>query len=409
MSKVKIGIFGAGRGLSIGSYCKTAKNAEMVALCDFNEIILNKRKEELKDYKLAYYTDFDEFIGHDMDAVVIANYADEHAEYAIKALKKGKHVLSEVLPVQNMSEAVRLVEAVEASDKIYAYAENYCFMPAPREMRKKYREGLLGEFEYGEGEYFHNCEPIWPRITQGNPDHWRNHVYATFYCTHSIGPLIFITGLRPVKVTGFEFPYNERNARMGCKSGFGGMEVIRLSNGTYIKSIHAVGCSRNSVWYSIYGSKGRMESAREDANAGAVERIYVNTDDMVKDYFPSDELSEMAREYGHGGSDYYVMYNFVERIRGDKSRETIDVYTALDMFLPGLFAYRSILKGGIPMDVPDLRQKHIRELYRYDTACVSPKAAGNMLLPSYSQGEIIVPDEVYERARKAWLEMMGVK
>ena len=45
-----------------------------------------------------------------MDAVVLANYANEHAPFAIKAMKKGLHVFSEVLPVQNMKEAVELVE-----------------------------------------------------------------------------------------------------------------------------------------------------------------------------------------------------------------------------------------------------------------------------------------------------------
>ena len=32
---------------------------------------------------------------------------------------------------------------------------------------------------------------------------------------------------------------------------------------------------------------------------------------------------------------------------GERNADTIDVYEALDMFLPGLFAYRSILAGGI--------------------------------------------------------------
>lgn len=48
-----------------------------------------------------------------MDAVVLANYANEHAPFAIKCLNAVKHVYSEVLPVQNMKEAVELIEAIE--------------------------------------------------------------------------------------------------------------------------------------------------------------------------------------------------------------------------------------------------------------------------------------------------------
>ena len=73
-----------------------------------------------------------------------------------------------------MKEAVELVEAVEQSGLVYAYGENYCYMPASYEMKKLYASGEIGEFEYGEGEYIHNCEPIWPSITYGEPDHWRN-------------------------------------------------------------------------------------------------------------------------------------------------------------------------------------------------------------------------------------------
>ena len=188
MKKVKIGVIGVGRGRTMIDYCKQANNATLVAICDFQTELLEKAKKEIGD-EVAYYTSYDEFLKHDMDAVVLANYATQHAPFAIKALKANKHVLSEVLPVQTLSEAVSLVEAIESSNLIYAYAENYCYMPAPKEMKKLYKEGKLGSFEYGECEYIHNCAPIWPHITYGDKNHWRNHMYATFYCTHSIGPL----------------------------------------------------------------------------------------------------------------------------------------------------------------------------------------------------------------------------
>lgn len=254
MKKVKVGVFGVGRGASLSEFFTVSENAEIVAVCDKWEDGLRRFEKQMNNPNIACFTSFDAFIEHDMDAVVLANYANEHARFAMTCLKKGKHVFSEVLPVQTMQEAVELVEAVESSDRIYAYGENYCFMPAPREMRKLYRQGMLGEFEYGEGEYMHNCESIWPQITQGNPDHWRNNMYANFYCTHSIGPLIHITGQRPVKVTGFELPFDARMARCGAKAGACGIEMITLENGAILKSIHG-NAARNSVWYSIYGAK----------------------------------------------------------------------------------------------------------------------------------------------------------
>lgn len=346
---------------------------------------------------------------HDMDAVVLANYAHEHAPYAIKAMKLGKHVLSEVLPVQTMKEAVELIEAVEETGMIYAYAENYCYMPAPFEMKKLYQEGKIGELEYAECEYIHNCDPIWPSITYGEKDHWRNFVPATFYCTHSLGPIVHMSGLRPVSVTGFEGTKVERRRRFGAKSGAFGIEMVTLENDAIVKSIHG-GLYKNSVWYCAYGSKGSMECGREIAQDGHVHKIYVNADEYPcgyettkwESYKPSQGMEEQAEGFGHGGSDFYLMYHFIEKLRGNPDADIIDVYEALDMSMVGMFAYRSVLDGGVSKEIPNLRDKSVRDMWRNDTACTDPKVAGDMLLPTFSKGTPEIPDEVYEHVKELW-------
>ena len=131
MKKVRIGVLGAYRGSAMINYCNVADNAEVVAICDKWEEGLRIQKEAHPNENITYYTDFDDFINHDMDAVVLANYANEHAPFAIRCMNRGLHVFSEVLPVQTMKEAVELVETVEKTGMIYAYGENYCYMPAP--------------------------------------------------------------------------------------------------------------------------------------------------------------------------------------------------------------------------------------------------------------------------------------
>lgn len=404
--KVKVGVFGAGRGGTMMQYCTYADNAELVAICDGYEPALEQHKDK---ENITFYTDFDEFLRHDMDAVVLANYANEHAPFAIKAMRAGKHVISEVLPFKHMKEGIELIEAIEETGMIYAYAENYCYMPAPHEMRKLFRDGTLGDFEYGEGEYMHNCEPGWHKLTYGSPEHWRSTMSAAYYCTHSIGPLIHIAGQRPVKVSGFEGTHNARMQRMGALAGHMAVIMITLESGALLKSIHGVGPSKNSIWYSCYGSNGRAESAREDTGHG-VDTIYVNAEGVVGDvdniqgakcYQPNDPLAEKAAQFGHGGSDFFTMYNFCEKILG-REAEIIDIYETCDMFLPGLFAYKSILAGGAPMDIPDLRNKEVRDLWRNDTSCTFPEFAGDMLQPSYSKGNPDIPDEVYRGLKEKY-------
>ena len=413
MKQIRIGVIGVGRGKSMIEYCVAAGNAKIVAICDKWEEGLERQKRRHPELDIAYYTDYDEFLKHDMDAVVLANYANQHAPFAIKALRAGKHVFSEVLPVQTLKEAVELIETVEETGLTYAYGENYCYMPAPREMRRLYREGKIGEFEYGEGEYVHNCETIWPDITYGDPGHWRNFMFSTFYCTHSLGPLIHITGLRPVSVTGYESTKNERRQRVGSKTGLFAVEMVTLENGGIIKSIHGE-LYRNSIWYTVYGSHGRMESAREDAEKGDVSHIYINADHYsgeyaahsIESYEPRDEHSDQAKAFGHGGSDYYCMYNFVEKLLGNPEADTIDVYEAMDMCLPGLFAYRSILDGGKPVALPDLRKKEDRDRYRNDVICSDPAVAGDSLVPPSTLGDVEIPQEVYDRVRETWLKKL---
>ena len=129
MKKVRIGVLGAYRGTSMINYCKRADHAEVVAICDKSPEALDAQRAAAEGLDIAFYERFDDFIEHDMDAVVLANYANEHVPYAIRLLKSGRHVMSEVLPCQTLKEAVELVEAVEntviVSDYIFSDAESY--------------------------------------------------------------------------------------------------------------------------------------------------------------------------------------------------------------------------------------------------------------------------------------------
>ena len=62
-------------------------NAEIVAICDKAPDALEMQKKNAKGLDITFYDNFEDFIEHDMDAVVLANYANEHAPYAIKSLK----------------------------------------------------------------------------------------------------------------------------------------------------------------------------------------------------------------------------------------------------------------------------------------------------------------------------------
>ena len=410
MEKLKIGVFGGCRGKTMMSILMHHPEATLVAVCDKVEKLLNEIKNDAADKGLdvATYTSFDEFIKHDMDAVVLANYADEHAVYAIKCLKAGKHVLSEVLPCETMAQAVELIETVEETGLVYAYAENYCYMKHAFEMWQRYKKGDIGEIMYGEGEYIHDCASIWPQITYGERDHWRNRMHANFYCTHSVGPLLTICGLRPVKVVGFECIPQETMTELGTYRG-AGIEMVTLENGAVLKSIHGdLKREPSSINYEVYGQKGMMESGRLFPE-GYVLNVYKEGERRCKGdwekYTPTPPVApEMAAKFnGHDGSDFYATHFFIEKILGhEDGKWSIDVYTAVNMGIIGILGYRSTLMGSEPVEIPDFRNKEERDAYRNDVACTNPKVAGDMVLPRSSFGEPEIPDSVYDHIRELW-------
>ena len=158
----------------------------------------------------AYYRDFDAFIEHEgLEAVLLANYFNEHTAYAIRLLERNIHVLSECISNATMADGVWLVEAVEKSRAYYVLAENYPYMLFNQEMKKVYDGGTLGKCLYAEGEYNHAGNPYEPLPTDtweaprlfDSERHWRCFCPRTYYVTHSLAPIMFATGAKPIRVT----------------------------------------------------------------------------------------------------------------------------------------------------------------------------------------------------------------
>ena len=133
---IRIGVVGVGRGEVFARGAGRDMGMELVALCDVDEARLAGLGKRLG---VATYTEFAKMLEHDLDAVILANYFHQHAGLAVQALRAGKHVMSETTAAFTMAEAVELVEAVQASGRIYMFAENYPYMLFNQEMKRLYR------------------------------------------------------------------------------------------------------------------------------------------------------------------------------------------------------------------------------------------------------------------------------
>jgi len=409
MDKIKIGILGASRGMDfskriLGNY----EYACLTAVCESYDVLREKTEAFLREngFDAKCYADYDEFLDSGIEAVIIANFANEHFEYAVKALEKGIHVYSEVQPVQTLAEACALCDAVEKSGCVYAYGENYCYSDSVMALRQLCEEKVVGEIVCMEGTFINDCSPKWHLLTRGVRDHWRNYVPSTFYCTHSIGPLFFATGRRAVRVNGLEIPRMDYMAEGGARSGSAGMEVMELDNSGIARSLNGNLRHPYEASFRLIGSEGTLEG---DCNSLQVVKYTGGFSYDIKNmslrykeykYRPAGEEKLVAN------GDYAAFGYFIGSILGDEEGEkySIDIYEALDMALPGLLAYRSIVDGGKPYDVPNLRDKAVRDKYRNDHYCTDPRTKEEFRLPTTKNGNPEVDDNLYEMVQKRFAE-----
>ncbi|MCD6520737.1 MAG: Gfo/Idh/MocA family oxidoreductase [Anaerolineae bacterium] len=405
---LRVGIFGARRGLYLGKLFDLHPQASVVALCEQDPQRRQEAKTSLPQLEAAY-SEYASLLEHDIDVVVIANDATAHAPYAIQALEAGIHVFSEVLACKTLAEGVALARAVERSQALYSFAENCCYMRPALEMERIYQAGKVGEFIYGEAEYVHDCTGVWHRLTYGLPNHWRNWIGATVYCSHALGPILTITKTRPTRCVGFTTP-NLLGRQVGRRGDDMGLIVCQMDNGALCKVLLATACRREppSHWYSIYGTRGHMENTR---GPGEEEVHIYREDDQGSEYhrkyvpsFPT-KLPWARSMGGHGGADAQMVADFVQAVL-QGGPPPIDVYTALDMTLPGILAFRSACEGNIPLEVPDLRHEEVRARYESDHWTSDPHAdPSNRHSPS-AHGEISIPPEVYAEQRRKYLNTL---
>ena len=373
---IRVGVVGVGRGSGFARGAVESLGMKLVALCDTWEEKLNTLGKELN---VSTYTDYDKFLEHDMDAVILANYFHQHAPFAIKALKAGMHVMSETSACFTLAEGVALVEDVEKSGKIYLFAENYPYMAFNLEMRKLYRKGAIGKFLYGEGEYVHSMGSSDAESISPGRGHWRKWLPKIYYCTHSLGPVMYITDTMPVKVNGFEIPhdYDYQSALKEKEWSGNGKScmVVRMDNGATVKLLH-VSLRGNGNWVRIHGNMGLIENLRT-ANQNML-RIRKEPFDkkpgepsemIYKPEFPS--YARDASRHGHGGGDFFTNYFFARAIKTGE-QPYMDVYRGVAMSVAGIQAYRSVLNDSNTIDVPDFRKKSERAKYSGDDWSIEP-------------------------------------
>lgn len=379
MKRVRIGIFGTGRGHGmLDNFLK--QDYDVVAICD-NRPERRKDIEKTLGKSVAVYDDFDKFIEHGLDAVYLANFFHEHTPYILKCFAKNIHVLCECISNSTMAEGVELIRAAKNTKSIFMLAENYPFMPTNREIKKICDGKTLGKFLFAEGEYNHPGNPFFVAEREKQlhyfPEHWRNYLPRTYYITHSLGPLMYSTGATPKKVSAFA-AFAPTKGDVPTANHVGDKASIIMTQNDDGSVFRITGCSAFGAYdhsYRICGDRGQVENLR-----GMGDRVMLRYSDWstpeggseVSFYEPNnndDPDKELIRRSGHWGSDFYITRIFLNCIRENKQPPfPFDLHSSVAMSSVGILAHRSVLNGGQVYDIPDFHNEEALKQYENDDA-----------------------------------------
>lgn len=145
MDLVKFGIIGCGDAANfhaLGIKNDLNPNMKFVAAYDVNE---SQVKRFANRNKMAPYTNMDEFLKSDIDAVLITVPHFLHESITKTVAKAGKHVLCEKPMATTLEECDSMIQATKQAGVKFMIAENHRFLPAHQYIKSVLVKGFIGD------------------------------------------------------------------------------------------------------------------------------------------------------------------------------------------------------------------------------------------------------------------------
>jgi len=253
--ELRVGIVGfGGAGLAQYSHFQALKECRVVAVYDPKQAGLDRARQLSNTLSLT--DDFDKFLAHDLDVVAVCSPDKTHADYMVRSLEAGRHVICEKPLTDSLDGCRRILQAESQSPGCVAAVQHQMrFLPLYIRMKQLVGSGELGKISYVEGYYVHN-------LTRRAKlyDYWRFEDNATplvYSGCHFVDLLRWLLDDEVVEVMGMannlafpEYPESDLN-----------IILLRFRSGVIGKVITAFGAGRpqdHSV--RIYGSEKCIEN-----------------------------------------------------------------------------------------------------------------------------------------------------
>lgn len=375
----------------------------IVAICDTQKSSLERTLKRISDYNVAVpkvYTGndfaFEQMLSkEDFDCVIIATPWEWHVRMAVAAMKAGvPYVGLEVSAANTLEECWDLVNASESSKSQLYLLENVCYRRDCMAVLNMVRQGLFGELIHARCGYEHDLRDV--KFNDGESYTYKkggelkmgSEAYSEaqwralhsikrngdLYPTHGIGPVAncldincgnrFLTlsamatqsrGLHKFIIDngGASHPYKDIQFNLGDII----TSTIKCANGQTIIATHDTNSPRPySLGFRIQGTNGLWinESDTVYIEGQSAPHKWDEADDWFKKYDHElwSTLEAKAREAGHGGMDFIMIYDLVDTVRNGRP-SPLDCYDAASWSAVTALSEMSIARGGAVVDFPD--------------------------------------------------------
>lgn len=388
---IRVGVIGTGpRGRwHITNLLTNHPDVTVPAVCDIQEDRLQAAIEivqKLRGTRPAGYSkneyDYRNLCQRDdLDAVLIATPVYWLGRMTVDALRAGKHAAHEVAGAQTEEECWDMVREKEKSGKHVMFLENCCYGNENMMIYNMVQQGVFGEPYYAEGSYVHDCRSMFfdsrGKITWRG-ELWRD-AYGSAYPQHGLGSnckwlgindgdrfeccQTMMTAPREAHLRAVaQFGPESAPAKVDFKTGDFVTSLISTAKGRMIRIDYSISCTRPySRYYLLQGTQGCWDSRSgiflnqlsPGASGGHAgwEPLEKYQDKYQHPYWRKDGV--VAQRFGgHGGIDYYCIYDFVKMLREDKE-PWIDVYDAATWSSIIFCSKLSLDRHGARVEMPD--------------------------------------------------------
>ena len=311
----------------------------------------------------------------DVDLVYICTDWASHADIAVYAMLKGKHVATEVPAATTIADCWRLVDTAEATKRHCIMLENCCYDEFELCTINMAKQGILGDIIHAEGSYLHDLRERISSNDNGERkwSNWQVNFMSKHngnpYPTHGLGPIALAMDIN--RGDRMKSIVSVSSMRVGDKDELNGTmnsSLITTEKGKTILVQHCISLPRPySRSFLISGTEGFAQKYPVPMYAFSPDSENVITGDecekIIEKYrheFVSEYKERGTELCGRRWIDYAMDCRLIYCLRNGLPLD-INVYDAALWSSLVELTDTSANNGGAPMEIPDFTRGKWRE------------------------------------------------